>query len=565
MTDHVFTTFERRQSILRLLQEQSGVHVGDLAKRFDVSEGTVRNDLTALEEEQLIVRVRGGAILRDSQPPAAPLLSRARVNFDSKQRIARWAADMVEDGSAILLDASTTVLSIVPFLAERRNLTIVTNGLEAARALAQNPNHTVIVVGGILLPDGNALAGTLSEPILKDLYIQTAFVSCVGLTAENGLTETDFQQAQLKSLLVRLARQVVALVDSTKFGKVALAPFMRMPDLTHLVTDDGISADMTEQVRRANVALTICGEEAVNAYRPRDVDARSITIGFANLSEDLSFAVDVRRGLERAAQAAGNIDLVLADNQLNGETALHVADHLIERGVELAIEFQIDEKMGNPIINKFHRAGIPVIAVDIPMVGATFFGVDNYRAGHMAGVALGEWVRDHWGGTAEGVIALEEPRSGALTAARIQGQLDGLREIIGGKAMPPVTYLDSGNIREVSESHFLEALARFSPGQRLAVISFNDDAAMGALAAARRADREQDVVIVGMGADRRTRAEMRKPDSRIIGSTAFTPERYGDLLIDLALKLLRGEPVPPAVYVEHIFITPHNLAIYYPE
>src|SRR4051812_38688775 len=118
----MITTYERRQTILRLLQERSSVHVLELTALFDVSEGTIRNDLTALEEEQLIVRVRGGAILRDGTPGSAPpsFAARAQVNFDAKRRIARWAAEMVADGDAIALDASTTVLNIAAFLQDRR-------------------------------------------------------------------------------------------------------------------------------------------------------------------------------------------------------------------------------------------------------------------------------------------------------------------------------------------------------------------------------------------------------------------------------------------------------------
>jgi ribose transport system substrate-binding protein len=97
------------------------------------------------------------------------------------------------------------------------------------------------------------------------------------------------------------------------------------------------------------------------------------------------------------------------------------------------------------------------------------------------------------------------------------------------------------------------------------VICFNDDAAIGALAAAAKLKREQDVVIVGQGADRRVRSELRKSGSRIICSTAYWPEHYGEKLIDAALRILRGEPVPPAVYIDHTLITPDNIDQFYPE
>ena len=219
------------------------------------------------------------------------------------------------------------------------------------------------------------------------------------------------------------------------------------------------------------------------------------------------------------------------------------------------IEYQIDEQVGSRIMDRFRQAGIPVIAVDVPMVGATFFGVDNYRAGHMAGVALGEWIKAHWAERFDRLIVLVELRAGALPAARIQGQLDGLQSVIGDVPAEKQLVLNSGNTSEISEAGMTAALRRLPDAHRVAVICFNDDAAIGALNAAHKTHREQDVAIVGQGADRRVRQELQQPGSRIVGSTAYTPEKHGESLIPLALKILRGEPVPPAVYLEHEFIS----------
>jgi ribose transport system substrate-binding protein len=260
----------------------------------------------------------------------------------------------------------------------------------------------------------------------------------------------------------------------------------------------------------------------------------------------------------------GSIDLVVADNRLSGEEALRVADRLIQRNIDLAIEYQIDYKAGNLIMNKFQESGIPVIAVDIPMVGATFLGVDNYRAGHMAGVALGEWVKGKWNGRIDHLIVLEEPRAGSLPEARIQGQLDGLQEILGQIPAEQLHYIDCGNTSTISETGVAKHLQNMSECHHIAIISFNDEAAFGALQAARKSNRESDVVIVGQGADRLVHRELRDPESRLIGSTAYMPERYGEKLMDLTLKILQGESVPPAVYIDHVFINAQNIDRYYP-
>ncbi len=560
------TTFERRQRILVLPRQQGGVKVTDLAKSLEVSEGTVRNDLTALEEAHQLIRVRGGAIPRDGQqPPISPLPERARVNALAKQRIARWAADMVQDGDSILLDASTTVYHMATFLQDCRNLTIFTNGLEVARAVARNPANTTILIGGVVRADGTAVTGHLGEELLGGLHIETAFVSCSGFSVTAGLTQFDLQEAQLKSHMIRCAKRVVALIDSSKFGQDSLTPFATVDQLSHIVTDSSVSPEYVAQLRQSDVGLTICGETTASSFTPTQSERPHYRIGFANLGEQVPFAVDVRHSLERAAKEAGNIDLIVADNQLSGEVALNVADRLIAKEVDLVVEYQIDEKSGSLIMNKFQQAGIPVIAIDIPIVGATFVGANNYQSGYMAGEALGQWINSHWQGRLDRLFVLEEPRVGPLPAARIQGQLDGLQQLVGVVPVEKISYLDSGNRSDISQKQMAKALSANPDASKLAVISFNDDAALGALLAARQAKREEDVVIVGQGADRMLRPEIRRPNSRVIGSTALMPEKYGEKLIDLALKILQGKPVPPAIYTDHIFINAENIDLFYPE
>lgn len=554
--------FERRQNILRILAEKPGIRVTQLAEQLAVSEGTIRNDLTALEEEQLVRRVRGGAVLIE-QEAVLPGLTQV-VNAEAKQRIARWAAEIVEEGSTILLDASTTVQFMIPYLREYKRLTIVTNGLETARQVALNTNHTVVLVGGMLNRSGNATTSLIGLDMLKNLHIHTAFVSCVGFDLAVGLTERYIEEAQLKEAMLTNVPRIIALVGSNKIGALGTLPFVRPERITHFFTDSEVPTGFVDQMRQAKINLTVCGENTVRSFTV-DGQKAQFTIGFANQSEELPFAVDVRRSLERAAADLGSINLVVANNRLSGEEALRVADRLIQRNIDLVIEYQIDYKAGNLLMDKFQQAGIPVVAVDIPMVGATFFGVDNYRAGHMAGRALGEWIGRQWNGRFDHLLILEEPRAGSLPEARIQGQLDGLQEVV--PLLPKgenVHHIDCGNTTAVSSAGVAKALQKVPGSQKLAIISFNDEAAFGALQAVRQANREPDVVIVGQGADRLVRNEIRNPHSRLIGSTAYMPEQYGEKLIDLALKILRGESVPPAVYMKHIFINASNIDRYYP-
>ncbi len=560
------TIFERRQNILRLLAEQPGLRVTDMSEIFQVAEGTIRNDLNALETEGKLHRVRGGAVLLSQalpQPGEMDVIIPPVSHAEIKQRVARWAAETIEDGDTIFLDASSTVQFMIPYLQEYKRLTIVTNGLDTAGLLARNTAHPVVLVGGMVNRSGKATTSLIGLDMLKNLHIRTAYVSCVGFDLDVGLTERLIEEAQLKEAILTSIPRIVALVGSNKIGAVSTAPFVAPQRITHFFTDSDVSAEFIEQMRQAKINLTVCGENTVRSFTV-DGGKPQFTIGFANQSEELPFAIDVRRSLERAAADVGSIDLVVADNRLSGEEALRVADRLIQRNADLVIEYQIDYKAGNLLMNKFQQADIPVIAVDIPMVGATFFGVDNYRAGHMAGTALGEWVKRGWNGRIDHLLVLEEPRAGSLPEARIQGQLDGLQEILGSIPADHIHTLDSGNTSAISETAVTDLLQTIPGSRHIAIVSFNDEAAFGALHAARKANRESDVVIVGQGADRLIHGEIRDRQSRLIGSTAYMPEKYGEKLMELALKILHSESVPPAIYMNHVFINSDNIDLYYP-
>jgi DeoR/GlpR family transcriptional regulator of sugar metabolism len=263
------TPFERRQRILSVLRKQPGIKVHELASTLGVSEGTIRNDLRALNEANQLTRVHGGAVPKEGFPIMnGTFAERSQLNTEVKRRIAHRAAELVEDGDVILLDASTTVFHIVPFLQELHNLTIITNGIEIGLALAKNPSHTVILLGGVLRGDGTSVIGHLGEKILTDLHIRTAFVSCSGFSIEAGLMETDLQEVQIKSYMIRSADRVVALIDSTKIGRAGLTSFAGLDQIHYIFTDSSLDPQLIDQLCRTKISLCICAENMVTSFVP---------------------------------------------------------------------------------------------------------------------------------------------------------------------------------------------------------------------------------------------------------------------------------------------------------
>ncbi len=256
------TTYERRQSLLDILRKQPGLRVPELAQALAVSEGTVRNDLNALEEAGKLKRVHGGAVLQDQDPfQNNSFVRRYKQNSTAKLAIAREAALLVMDGDSILLDASSTDYYFARALSARQGLRVMTNGFEVARELAQNTSNTVILIGGVVDNNSSSVTGLLSERIIEELHIQKAFLSCSGFSLERGMTEILLAEAQIKRKVIESSQQLFALIDSAKFGKEDLTPFARPEKITRLFTDSGISPEWTEKLNQASIDFVICQDE----------------------------------------------------------------------------------------------------------------------------------------------------------------------------------------------------------------------------------------------------------------------------------------------------------------
>jgi DeoR/GlpR family transcriptional regulator of sugar metabolism len=248
-----------------MLRREPGLRVPELASALIVSEGTIRNDLNALESEGRLKRVHGGAVLTDQEQfQNISFVRRYRQNAAAKLAIAREAAFLVMDGDSILLDASSSSYYLARALSGRRKLRVMTNGFEVARELAQETSNTVILIGGVVNNDSSSVTGLLSERIIAEMQIGKGFFSCSGFSLERGMTEVHLEEAQLKRKAIESSRQVIALVDSSKMGKEDLTPFAQPHQITRLFTDSGLSAEWIENLKRAGIDVTICQSEVVS-------------------------------------------------------------------------------------------------------------------------------------------------------------------------------------------------------------------------------------------------------------------------------------------------------------
>jgi ribose transport system substrate-binding protein len=289
------------------------------------------------------------------------------------------------------------------------------------------------------------------------------------------------------------------------------------------------------------------------------ITQKRFRIGYASQSND-SFSRAVTQGIRWAAER-NQLDLVEVENQYNARAALRNAHTLAQLKVDLAIEFQVYERIGPQLSAIYEKAGIPVIAVEIPQPGATFFGIDNYSVGQLAGKALVKAAQRYWRGEIDELLMLDLEVAGSLPHLRISAAESTVRKSLAGSYQ--ILHLDSRGEMERS-FELVRRHLHFSPTRKTLICGVNDLAVLGALRAFTEVGRGELCLALGVGALPEARQELRSPQTRLIGSIATFPERYGDNLIQLALDIVSHRPVPPAVYAPIQLITPANIDKFYP-
>ena len=288
---------------------------------------------------------------------------------------------------------------------------------------------------------------------------------------------------------------------------------------------------------------------------------RRYRFGFGAQSSEFAFSRTLAQSLLHAGQAA-RVELIVANNRYSRRIALKNADYFVREKMDLVIEFQTFTDVAPLIASKYHDAGIPMIAVEIPHPGATYYGADSYRAGQIGGRYLGKWAKKHWGGRVDEVLMLEQSAAGALPQSRLTGTLDGILEVLPHVAHSRVVHVEGHGQFHASLAAVRKHI-KSCASQRTLIGAVNDPSAIGALRAFEEAGRGDDCAAVSQNASEEARDEMRRPDTRLIGSVAYFPENYGPEIISLALDILHHKPVPPAVFTRHHLITPDNVGHVY--
>lgn len=247
------STVDRRDKILNKIQSKGSVRVDELSEEFNVSTVTIRNDLDFFEDKGLIHRTYGGALLRNNVYNDPSLEEKQKINMEEKSRIGKYAAGLVKDGESIILDSGTTTREIALRLKNKENLTLMTNAINIAMELAGIPALHLMLTGGVLRDKSYSLVGPEAERTMQNYYFDTFFLGVDGMDFEHGLTTSNPQEAQLNRLMVQRSNKVIAVTDSSKFGRHSFSYICDLASIKSVITDDQISEAYEERLEKRDI------------------------------------------------------------------------------------------------------------------------------------------------------------------------------------------------------------------------------------------------------------------------------------------------------------------------
>lgn len=247
----------RKSKIKDLIQEKKSITVAELAKMFSITEETIRRDLKQLEDEGFLQRTYGGAYIQDGVQNDINVNIRENLYVTSKQKIAEKSATLINNGDSIFLDSSTTSLYIATKIRDNR-LTVITNSLKVANTLADSESIRLIVIGGTLSPSSMSFLGPSAVANMQSFFVDKAFISCRSISIENGVTDSNELQAELRQVAMKRSNKVFLVADFTKFNKTSFTNICSLNAIDTIIVDGTLNDEWHSVLEKNQVELIEC-------------------------------------------------------------------------------------------------------------------------------------------------------------------------------------------------------------------------------------------------------------------------------------------------------------------
>ncbi len=259
---------KRIEEVENYIRQEGAVSLQQLCDRFAVSMNTIRRDVDTLVQQGRVKKVYGGVVALGEQKERGTLPRelmdfqlRNREYLDVKQRIARCAAQLVHHGDTVFLDSGSTALQMLPYLADKKNLTVATYSLPALMELTRYPQIRAIALPGVVLGRTASVVGASTCRALGQINFSKGFFGCTGLSLERQLTNATFEECELKQVALRQCKLRYLLADHEKFDHAALMTYGEIASMDYLITDEAPTTDYLSYLEERQVALLLAGEE----------------------------------------------------------------------------------------------------------------------------------------------------------------------------------------------------------------------------------------------------------------------------------------------------------------
>lgn len=250
------TSEQRKKEILKYVSKADFRSLKDIAEHFQISINTARHDVNELSSQNLLQKFYGGVKVIEKKQ-SSKYTARMNKNREEKLRIAKFAAQLVQDNDILFIDAGTTTSGIIDYLNKDFHLTFVTNNIHVMSRVVDVENWDMIVVGSRLKHSSHSLINVHDWDYLHTLNLNKAFIATTGLTIHSGATNPDHGDAMIKSTMIKQSQYSFLLLDSTKFDQTSLSTFAKMTDFARIITDKAVPKSYCEYCEEQNIIMNI--------------------------------------------------------------------------------------------------------------------------------------------------------------------------------------------------------------------------------------------------------------------------------------------------------------------
>jgi DeoR/GlpR family transcriptional regulator of sugar metabolism len=248
-------TLERQNAIRDILQKEKAVSITTLSDRFTTSSASIRRDLEKLEQQGLVKRTYGGAVLIEGVTEEIPLIVREIEQKEAKQKLARTAAKFIADKDTIFMDSSTTTKELTNFLSDKKNLTVITNGIRAMTDLSLLDNVEVYGISGKLRKPSLSMVGNQAETNVTNYWGSKLFFSCTGMWISHGAMDYSDAEAEVRKTMMSVSQEVILLCDHTKFDRPAFYKICPFSQINILITDKKLTTQWETLLQQSGVEI----------------------------------------------------------------------------------------------------------------------------------------------------------------------------------------------------------------------------------------------------------------------------------------------------------------------